>query len=427
MVAFASLEPVFDGCLTRVPGTKELLCPGTFIFFDVQCSSGETKQLGRIIRSGSATVSINVFRPPLPEDNIPLLTYSRLQDTVQVIQTTDTIDIDPAAIVAVSFVIPYMQILDDCHLLEVSGMELVRVLRGRISHGRFEDYCTPTFPSSYNLFFQYYHLNDDVSRTKWVEVVLPIQALISRLLCRAYLLQGDNFCRKRSEPHQFNSQLWGWLSSVLASNGSPPRNVSLMRRSKRLIVRPTTVSATSIQSSAQLIRCETAVQLKAVAKIFGNCCLVGLRDAPPSVNNSVLLKSCACNVILPYPCIETPFVLNTSRLGIDFEHNGAALRVTVRYCKVDGSHIVVQSLFRGSIEPVSLAEVVPLRQDLSIVNVHSFFRLNDGNLAYVTNINEDGSCRCREAQGEAPLEMILPYEFVSNLVQLYRIEELNAN
>ncbi len=186
-------------------------------------------------------------------------------------------------------------------------------------------------------------------------------------------MQGDNFCRKRSEPHQFNSQLWGWLSSVLASNGSPPRNVSLMRRSKRLIVRPTTVSATSIESSAQLIRCETAVQLKAVAKIFGNCCLVGLRDAPPSVNNSVLLKSCACNVILPYPCIETPFVLNTSRLGIDFEHNGAALRVTVRYCKVDGSHIVVQSLFRGSIEPVSLAEVVPLWQDLSIVNVHSFF------------------------------------------------------
>ena len=54
------------------------------------------------------------------------------------------------------------------------------------------------------------------------------------------------------------------------------------------------------------------------------------------------------------------------------------------------------------------------------------FRLNDSNLAYVTNINEDGSCRCREAQGEAPLEMILPYEFVSNLVQLYRIEELNA-
>jgi hypothetical protein len=125
-------------------------------------------------------------------------------------------------------VIPYMQLLDDCHLLEVSGMELVRVLHGRLCNGRFEEICTPTFPSSCNQFFNFYHLNDDVSRNKWVEVVLPVRALISRLLCITYLLQGDNLCRKHSEPHQFNSQLWGWLSSFLASHGSPIQNVSLM-------------------------------------------------------------------------------------------------------------------------------------------------------------------------------------------------------
>jgi hypothetical protein len=75
---FFSLEPVFDGSLTRIPRTKELLCPGTFIFFDGQCSNGDTRLLGRIIWSGNPTVSINIFRPPLPADNIALLTYSRL-------------------------------------------------------------------------------------------------------------------------------------------------------------------------------------------------------------------------------------------------------------------------------------------------------------------------------------------------------------
>jgi hypothetical protein len=118
-------------------------------------------------------------------------------------------------------------------------------------------------------------------------------------------------------------------------------------------------------------------------------------------------------------------VLNTSRLGIDFEHNGAVLRVTVRYCKVEGSHGIVQNLFHGRIEPVSLAQIVPVKQDLSLVNVKAFFRLNDG--VHVVTINENGSCLCREAQGEVPEEVVLPYEFVSNQVRLYRIEQLNLN
>ena len=196
-------------------------------FFYGQYSNGDTQHLGQIIRSGNPTVSINLFRPPLPEDNIALLTYSRLQDTIQVIQTTKIVDIDADDIFEVSFVIPYVQLLDDCHLLEVSGMELVRVLHERLCNGCFEEIGTPTFPSNYDQFYDFYHLNDDVSCNKWVEVVLPIYALISRLLCQAYPLQGDNFCRKRSEPHQSNSHLWGWLSSFLASHGSLIRNISL--------------------------------------------------------------------------------------------------------------------------------------------------------------------------------------------------------
>ena len=53
-----------------------------------------------------------------------------------------------------------------------------------------------------------------------------------------------------------------------------------------------------------------------------------------------------CNVIIPYETIEHPFVLNTSRLGIDFEFNGTCLQVTIRYKKVNGSdHAVRRSFF----------------------------------------------------------------------------------
>jgi len=88
-------------------------------------------------------------------------------------------------------------------------------------------------------------------------------------------------------------------------------------------------------------------------------------------------------VIIPSPSIEHPFVLNTSRLGIDFEHNGSALKITVRYCKVEGSHDAVRGLFQGRIEPVPLS-------DLEVQNTS-----------------------------------VMPFDDVSNLIRLYRLEQLN--
>jgi len=298
--------------------------------------------------AGNGTVAVNIFQPPSSEDLIPSLNHSCLFETIQVLQTTEIVRVEPCDIVEVGFVIPYVQILDDCHGLEVSGMELVRVLHGRIYNGYFEECFTPAFPSSYEEFHSYYTIYDDLAYRKWVEVVQPIQSLISRLLCRAYLF----------------------------------------------------------------------------ASLFGNCCLVGLRDAPPSVNNSVLLSRSTCNAIIPSPYVEHPFVLNTSRLGIDFEHNGSVLRITVRYCKVDGSHDVVQGLFQGRIETRPLSQVVPRTQDLSAVTVNSFLKLNTGELAYVSAINSDGMCLCTEAQGEFPKTVLLPRDFVSNQIRLYREEQL---
>ena len=173
---FQSLEPVFNGSLTRLPRSKELLCPGTLVFFEVPGlnSDSDAKQLGRILQCGNSSnnfVTINIFQPPVPEENISALSNSRLEGTVQVIQTSRTVDVDPRNIIEVSFMIPYVKLLDDSNLLEVSGMELVRVLRGRIHNGRFEEIFTPSFPSSYDEFHEHYHLHDDVCHTKWIEVV----------------------------------------------------------------------------------------------------------------------------------------------------------------------------------------------------------------------------------------------------------------
>jgi hypothetical protein len=65
-------------------------------------------------------------------------------------------------------------IMDDSNILEFSGMELVRVLCGRVHNSRFENVLTPSFHSNYESFLYRYHLNDGLGYRKEV-VVLPIQ------------------------------------------------------------------------------------------------------------------------------------------------------------------------------------------------------------------------------------------------------------
>lgn len=106
-------------------------------------------QLGRIISISSTgtEASINIFRPPLPEERVDHSTHSYLEDTIEVLQTTTTVVVSHDCIVEVSFVIPYTTILNEENVLEISGMELVRVLRGRIRmDGQLEEVFTPSFP-----------------------------------------------------------------------------------------------------------------------------------------------------------------------------------------------------------------------------------------------------------------------------------------
>jgi hypothetical protein len=69
---------------------------------------------------------------------------------MQAVQTTEVAEVHPNHINDVSFVIPYMSVMDDSHMLEVSGMELVRVLHGRVQNSMFEEVFTPSFPSNYD-------------------------------------------------------------------------------------------------------------------------------------------------------------------------------------------------------------------------------------------------------------------------------------
>ena len=66
-----------------------------------------------------------------------------------------------------------------------------------------------------------------------------------------------------------------------------------------------------------------------------------------------------------------------------------------------------------------------MQQDLALVSINSFFKLNNGHLAYVVSIDQNGSCLCKEAQGEFPQDVVLPYDFVSNQIRSYRLEQLN--
>jgi hypothetical protein len=48
------------------------------------------------------------------------------------------------------------------------------------------------------------------------------------------------------------------------------------------------------------------------------------------------------------------------------------------------------------------------------------------NLAYVVSVDQNGPCLCKEAQGEFPQDLVLPYNFVSNHIMLSRLDQLNC-
>ena len=80
---YNGVEPIFDGSFTRLPISKDIVCPGTFVLF----SEGGGCAVGQIVAvSGPAVgkVSINVFCPPHPEENVVPLQHSYLHNMIEV-------------------------------------------------------------------------------------------------------------------------------------------------------------------------------------------------------------------------------------------------------------------------------------------------------------------------------------------------------
>lgn len=54
-----------------------------------------------------------MFQPPLLEESINPLSHLCLEGPVQVIQTSKTVDVNPINSIEVSFLMPYVELLDD--------------------------------------------------------------------------------------------------------------------------------------------------------------------------------------------------------------------------------------------------------------------------------------------------------------------------
>jgi hypothetical protein len=95
-----------------LPRSKELLCPGPFVLFLCPgVDGGDLIDVGRIMwsfKSFNDRVGITIFCPPLPEEQIQLLTHTCLYELMQIVQTTEVVEIPPIHIIDVLFVFSYL-------------------------------------------------------------------------------------------------------------------------------------------------------------------------------------------------------------------------------------------------------------------------------------------------------------------------------
>ena len=81
---YNGVEPIFDGSFTRLPISKDIICPGTFVLFSEGGGCGAVGRIIAVTSPAAGKVSINVFRPPCPEENVVPLQHSYLHNTIEV-------------------------------------------------------------------------------------------------------------------------------------------------------------------------------------------------------------------------------------------------------------------------------------------------------------------------------------------------------
>jgi hypothetical protein len=403
---YFSLEPNFNGTLIFISALKDALCPGSFVLYS---RDGEGA-VGRIIsQPAPGEVKINLFRSPVPGDNLTELTHPFADGCNEIVQTTEARVISVNAVYGLCFVFSDIDVLQKG--VEVAGMRLVWLLRGRANENGVEAVFVPSFPCQCSGYFDFYTMRADVCHALWFDVIQCGASLLTKCLSRSALAQGTEFCYKQSPAVAFDAWKWDWLVKQLSFFFGRPLMIHSFRRAKKHITlrKGGLVVACSNSVSQSWIRFQAADQLAALKCIFGSWCLFGIRDKAPRVGTSLLITNTTlCNIVPTMAGnVEDVFNQRTHQFGVDLCFDGASFRIISRYKMVNGGAEDLMS-FRSTpvrnptrIQPVSEAE-------LSRIGPNTFFRDDNGNLMVVNDVTR-AHCQCRVLSTREILNLSIDY------------------
>ncbi len=182
---FSQLNPLFDGSIIYLSALNESVCPGTFIFY---CINDEVA-VGRILMSSApGEVKINLFGSSVPDDKVNHLVNPFANDCIEILQTENTAIISANAVCGFCFVVSEFDIVHSG--VEVAGMQLVWMLRGRVSHNGSKSVFVPSFPCQCASFFDWYTKRADISFASWHDVGQCGISLLAKCLSCSPLTQG---------------------------------------------------------------------------------------------------------------------------------------------------------------------------------------------------------------------------------------------
>jgi hypothetical protein len=315
---YSALEPTFDGSLVYISALKDSLCPGSFVFY---VGGDGDVNVGRIIcQAHPSAVKLNLFRSTLPEDSIAALMHVFTPGCSEVIQTAAMAVISEKAVCGCCFVFSDVDVM--MNGVEVTGMRLVRLLRGWETAIGVEAVFVSSFPCQCLGFFDIYTIRSDLCYVIWHDVIQCGISLLMKCLFRSALAQGTEFCSKQSPTVAFDHWKWDWLvKELLFSFGGPLMIHNFRRCKKRVTLRKGgLVTAISDGVNQSWIRFQTPNELNALKCVFGSWCLFGIRDKPPRVGTSnVILNTTLCNVVPMMSGVQHDISLRlrTHQFGVD--------------------------------------------------------------------------------------------------------------
>ncbi len=237
--------------------------------------------MGRILLQPlPGEVKLNLFQPPVPGDNLAQLSHHFVDGYTEILQTTVTAVIPEYAVCGCCFVFSDIDVM--LNGVEVAGMRLVRLLRGRATENGAKAVYAPSFPCRCSGFYDFHLMQSDACYILWYDVVQCGISLLTKCLSCFTLAQGTEFCSKQSPAVALDAWKWDWLVKQFFFFGSPLMIHSFCHAKKHLTLRKGgVVVAISNTISQSWLRLQTTEQLSALKYVFRSSCLFGLCDKVP--------------------------------------------------------------------------------------------------------------------------------------------------